>query len=81
MKEKTIYNPYQELANAIVLGAARDYRNACKRLKRGRKNDAAQEMRDECLKFFHSFWFSLLTDLDPDYLIEKLNAEVEQYDG
>ena len=24
MKEKTIYNPYQELANAIVLGAARD---------------------------------------------------------
>ena len=34
-------DPYQDLANAIVLQAARDYRTALKILKRNPRNESA----------------------------------------
>ena len=72
----THFDPYQELANAIVLGAVKDYRAAVKKLARGRKNTEAQQMKDECLRFFRSGWFGQLTSLDPEMLIRKLDEEV-----
>jgi len=78
MKANTNFNPYEELANAIVLGAVKDYRAAVKKLSRGRKNTEAQEMKDECLRFFRSGWFGVLTGIDPEVLIEKLDAEVDE---
>lgn len=72
----THFDPYQELANAIVLGAVKDYRAAVKKLARGRKNTEAQQMKDECLRFFRSGWFGQLTSLDPEMLIKKLDEEV-----
>lgn len=71
----THFDPYQELANAIVLGAVKDYRAAVKKLARGRKNTEAQQMKDECLRFFRSGWFGQLTSLDPEMLIRKLDEE------
>lgn len=69
-------DPYEELANAIVLQAVKDYRDAVKKLSRGRKNDAAQQTKDECLRFFRSAWFAQLTEVDPEFLIRKLDEEV-----
>ena len=71
-------DPYQELANAIVLQAAKDYRDANKKLARSRKNRAAQDVHDECLRFFRSKWFSLLTEVDPEFLIRRLDEEVNE---
>ena len=68
--------PYEELEKAIVLQSLRDYREAVKKLSRGRKNRDAQDTKDECLRFFRSKWFSLLTDLDPEFLIRRLDEEV-----
>lgn len=34
-------------------------------------------MKDECLWFFRSKWFTALTEVDPEFLIRKLDAEVE----
>lgn len=76
MSVVTKLDPYEELANAIVLQAVKDYRDAVKKLSRGRKNDAAQQTKDECLRFFHSAWFSQLTEVDPEFLIRKLDEEV-----
>lgn len=70
-------DPYDSLANGIILQAVKDYRDANKKLSRGRKNQAAQQMKDECLRFFRSKWFSALTEVDPEFLIRKLDTEVE----
>ena len=76
MSKNSNLNPYEELANAIVLQAVRDYREANKKLSRGRKNRDAQFTKEECLRFFRSKWFSQLTDLDPEFLIRRLDEEV-----
>ena len=49
MSNKNSYDPYEQLANAIVLAAVRDYRDANRKLSRGRKNQAALETKEECL--------------------------------
>ena len=72
--------PYENLANAIVLSAVKDYREASKKLARGRRNKEAQQTKDECLRFFRSKWFTVLTSVDPEFLIEKLDKEV-RHDG
>lgn len=72
-------DPYVSLANAIIIQAARDYKSASRRLKKSRypNRTDAEKMRNECLKFFHSPWFSELTEIDPEYLIQKLDKEVQ----
>ena len=72
--------PYENLANAIVLSAVKDYREASKKLARGRRNKEAQQTKDECLQFFRSKWFTVLTSVDPEFLIRKLDEEV-RHDG
>lgn len=76
MSKNSNLNPYEELANAIVLQAVRDYREAVKKLSRGRKNRDAHFTKEECLRFFRSKWFSQLTELDPEFLIRRLDEEV-----
>ena len=68
--------PYQNLASAIVLCAVRDYRQVLRRLKRKPHNKDAAAERDSIEEFFHSEWFAILTEMDPDYLIDRLNKEV-----
>ena len=62
-----------EVAGAIILQAAKDYRSAL----RGETVDhkAPEIMIKECEKFFRSEWFSLLTKLKGETLIRKLQEE------
>ena len=60
---------YQALANGIIEQAVKDYRAALKTLRRHPDSKAAMA------SFFHSSWFAVLTDIDPDYLIERLRKE------
>ena len=68
-------DPYQELANAVVLQAVKDYRDSRKKLAKGRKNYQAEKMKAECEKFFTSDLFSIYTDLDGEMLLSKLEQE------
>ena len=52
-------NPYEELGNAVVLQAVKDYRDAVKKLSRGKVNHAAEQMKAECERFFKSSYFNL----------------------
>ena len=70
-----ITKAYEELANAIVLQAARDYREVSRKLKNGRKNTDAQCTKEDCLRFFRSHWFAALTSIDPEFLIRNLDRE------
>lgn len=69
--------PYEELGNAVVLMAVKDYRDAVKKLSKGRKNTAAEDMKRECEKFFTSDYFNVFTSLDGKALLSKLEREVQ----
>jgi len=66
---------YEELANAIVLQAVKDWRKAVKTLKKRPRYEAAKQMRDECERFFRSEWFEELTSVDGSVILRKLKQE------
>ena len=68
-------DPYQELANAIVVMAAKDYRHALRIQRRNPDSQAAKIKIDEIERFFRSDWYRLLTDVDGEMLIKKLREE------
>lgn len=69
---------YENLANSIILLAVKDYRDALKKLKKWPRNEAAQIMKAEVERFFRSAWYRELTSVDGEFLISKLQAEVEE---
>lgn len=74
---KNYIDTYEALANAIIMQAVKDYRDALRKLKRGRKNTDAERTKAEVERFFRSGLFSALTEIDPEMLIRKLNEEVK----
>ena len=71
-------DPYERLANAIVLQAVSDYRVVLKKIKAHPKNREAISEALEIEKFFRSGWYSILTDVDGEYLIRRLQDEIRQ---
>lgn len=69
-------NPYEELANAIVLQAVKDYREALGILRFSPKDKNAGISKNEIERFFRSGWFGLLTNINPEMLISRLYKEV-----
>lgn len=60
-------DPYKKLAGAIICIAADDYRLAL-----DERND---ELRNELEKFFHSDWYKVLCNLNPDKLMADIRVE------
>lgn len=69
-------DPFENLANAIILQAVKDYRTAWKKLKRNPKNKDAKLMVEDCERFFCSDWFGQLTSVDGKMLLKKLQEEL-----
>ena len=69
---------YQALANAIIEQAVKDYRAALKVLRRHPDSKAAMAEAMEIERFFHSGWYGVLTEIDPDYLIKRLRKEAAE---
>ena len=67
---------YEELANAIILQAVKDYREALSAVRNNPKSVSANRDIYDCESFFMSGWFSALTELDGETLIRKLKEEV-----
>ena len=67
---------WENLANAIILQAVKDYREARKKLKKRPKNEDAKLMVADCEAFFRSEWFRVLTEINGEELIEELRREV-----
>ena len=73
--KKPELDPYQELANAIVIMAAKDYRHALRIQRRNPDSHAARIKTDEIERFFRSDWYRLLTNVDGEMLIRRLREE------
>ena len=66
---------YQELYNAIVIQAVTDCRNALKGI--GYDRISSEDAVRDCERFFRSDYFSMLTKVPGEYLIERIKKEVE----
>ena len=69
-------DPYERLANAIILQAASDYRRD---LKKSKKNPQNRDVSRDVLQieeFFRSPWYQVLTTVDGEFLIEKLRKVI-----
>jgi hypothetical protein len=71
-------NPWERLANAIVLSAVSDYRAALRKLKRNPQNQDAMSDAMAIERFFRSGWFSILTSVDGEYLMDRLRKEAAE---
>ena len=68
---------WEDLVNAIVLSAVRDYASAYKRIIRRPTNKSAQKEIEKLEEFFFGDWYAMLTDVDPHYLLDKLQEAIE----
>ena len=69
--------PYENLANAIIIQACKDYRKAYKRyLRRYRSTDKPDEELVELENFFRSDWYNTLTSIDSEYIMARIRKEV-----
>ena len=88
---------YENLANAIVLQAVRDYLPYYKELqqhkelrteglsdegikKYNKRLKKLERQYDEIVDFFYSPWFTFLTGVSPEAILDKLDAEVDAYE-
>jgi len=66
---------YENLANAIILSAAKDYKKVYKRsLYRNKSKQTEQELK-ELEAFFRSDWFGVLTTIDGEFIMERIRKE------
>lgn len=68
-------DPYEKLANGIVIQAAKDYRTALRKLKRNPRNQLAKAGADSIERFFRSDWYKCLTEVDGEMVLRKLREE------
>ena len=60
---------YEKLAQAIILQAVRDYRNGC------------YQTRCSIERFFRSDWFMVLTNLNGEMIIKRLEAAKKELEN
>lgn len=66
---------YEELANAIVLQAFKDYRKALFKLVQEPEEWKHRSSKKKLERFFHSKWYRTLTDLDPAILMQEAKRQ------
>ena len=67
-------DPYQELANAIIVSASRDYMKVYKKYLR--TGLGYERVMYEEHSFF-SDWFGVLSDANPKYLVDQMRKKCE----
>lgn len=65
------------LANAIILQAVKDYRTAYAAYRRNPNSKSACDEVTELVRFFTGSWYAELTSVNGEYLVRKLNAEID----
>lgn len=64
--------PFENLANAIIMQAVKDYREALRILSINPNNNFAAGEIKSIESFFSPGYFRILTKLDPEMLIKKI---------
>lgn len=75
-----IHVRYEDFANAIVLKAVRDYQHALINLHLDPRDIDACRRESECVRFFHSDWCKMLTNIDGDKIISLARKQIVDRD-
>lgn len=76
MEDMQILQCYKNLACEIVRQAIKDYKILfVKKLKSKKRNIETESVLKGIRSFFHSEWFSLLSDVDPDKLVNSIERQ------
>lgn len=67
----------ENLANAIILQAVKDYKKALRQLEGNPRNQEARHDKVRLEKFFRSQWYGVLTELDPERLMAGVKENVQ----
>ena len=70
-------NPYENLANAVIVQAAEDYRKALRKIKKAPENREAMDEALQIERFFRSAWYQVLTSVDGEFLIWSIREEIK----
>ena len=73
---KNLQRCWEDLAQAVILQAVADYREARETLRSRPGRKEAQELLRECESFFTSLWFAHLNNADGKKLLRRLREEV-----
>lgn len=78
-KKQMVENPecYENLANAIVLLAFKDYKRTLWKLSQDPYDFVAAGNKKKLEHFFDSNWYRLLTDVDATILVGEAKRQVE----
>ena len=78
-KKQIVENPdcYENLANAIVLQAFKDYKRTLWKLSQDPHDIVAAGNRRKLEHFFDSNWYRLLTDVNADVLVGEAKRQVQ----
>ena len=68
---------YEELANAIVLQAFKDYRKTLFKLVQEPEEWKHRSTKKKLERFFRSKWYRTLTDLDPEILMREAKRQAD----
>lgn len=68
--------PFEALRNAIVIQAAKDYRKALAILKKKPNNNAQNQMKVSCEKFFRSAWYKSICNISGEMIMNEIQKEV-----
>ena len=71
----SVIEPYEEVANAIIIQAVTDYRAALR--GEGYRHRSPEKIIKECESFFRSYYFSLLTKVSGEFIIEQVRKEAK----
>ncbi len=67
--------PFENLANAIIILATKDYRKYLQKQFKNSQNEGARRELEKIECFFFSPWFEMLTDVPPEYLLRRLKKD------
>lgn len=68
-------NGYENLANAIILQAVKDYKRALRTLKYNPRHYESMKIKREVEQFFRSAWFADLTEADGEMILEAIKLK------
>lgn len=71
-----MHDNWADLANAIIIQAAKDYRRAIRVLKLHPHHAKAVKQKSEIEEFFRSKWCAALSGIDGEVLIKRLKTGV-----
>ena len=70
--------PEQRLANAIIMQAVKDYKRAYKLYRHHPDSSVYKADVAHFVRFFTGPWYAVLTEVDGEYLLKRLNEKCEE---